>query len=276
MLLIGQTGWWTHGAAHRDDVPVAVRWRYLETPRPFGLAHRGAHGGDVPENTMAAFAAAVALGFDYLETDVHATADGVLVAFHDSTLDRVTDRRGPVARLPYTRVRQALVGGREPIPLLADVLGAWPHVRVNIDVKSDAAVGPLLDVLRRTRAHHRVSIGSFSGSRTRHLRSVLPPGTATALAPAEVATLRLSTRVRAAVRWLPPDVPCVQVPVQHRGVTVVDEAFVALAHEQGRQVHVWTVNDETEMQRLLDLGVDALVTDEAARLSRVLAQRASR
>ena len=262
--------------APRDDVPVPRRWRYLDTPRPFGLAHRGAHGPHVPENTMAAFAAAVELGFDYLETDVHATADGVLVAFHDSTLDRVTDRRGAVADLPFARVRQARVGGREPIPLLADVLGTWPHVRVNIDVKADAAVGPLLDVLRRTRAHHRVGIGSFSGPRMRHLRSVLPPGTATALAPPEVAALRLSTRVRAAGRWLPADVPCVQVPVRHRGVTVVDEAFVARAHEQGRQVHVWTVNDEGEMHRLLDLGVDALVTDRAATLTRVLAARGAR
>jgi glycerophosphoryl diester phosphodiesterase len=252
------------------------RWTYLDCPTPFGLAHRGAHGPGVPENTMAAFQAAVDLGFRYVETDVHATADGVLVAFHDHTLDRVTDRTGRIADLPWEQVRQARVGGTQTIPLLADVLGTWPDLRLNIDVKHDSGVGPTLDVLARTQAYPRVCVGSFSRRRTRALRAALPPGTATAYAPAEVALLRAAIRQPRLLRRLPGDVPCVQVPVEHQGVTIVDEELIAAAHGQGCQVHVWTINDEAQMRRLLALGVDALVTDEARLLAEVLASEAAR
>jgi glycerophosphoryl diester phosphodiesterase len=221
---------------------------------------------------MAAFAAAVDLGFTHLETDVHATADGALLAFHDDTLDRVTDGVGPVAAQPLSAVASLRLGGTEPIPLLADVLGVWPDVRVNIDVKADTAVGPLLEVLARTQAYGRVCIGSFSDRRLRGVRAALPPGTATSAAPREVAMLKAATRVPSAARLLPDGLACVQVPVAHRGVTVVDEAFVVAAHRNDLQVHVWTINEEAEMRRLLDLGVDALVTDEARLLQDVLAQ----
>jgi glycerophosphoryl diester phosphodiesterase len=221
---------------------------------------------------MAAFAAAVDLGFTHLETDVHATADGALLAFHDHTLDRVTDGAGPVAAQPLSALTSLRIGGTEPIPLLADVLGSWPSVRVNIDVKADSAVGPLLEVLARTRAYDRVCIGSFSDRRLRGVRGALPPGTATSAAPREVARLKAAARIASAARLLPDGLACVQVPVAHRGVTIVDEAFVATAHRHGLQVHVWTINEEAEMRRLLDLGVDALVTDEARLLAGVLAQ----
>jgi glycerophosphoryl diester phosphodiesterase len=221
---------------------------------------------------MAAFAAAVDLGFRYLETDVHATADGALLAFHDATLDRVTDGAGAVGSHHLDALTSVRLGGTEPIPLLQDVLGAWPDVRVNIDVKADTAVGPLLEVLARTCAYERVCIGSFSDRRLRGVRGALPPGTATSAGPREVAALKAATRVRAAARLLPSELACVQVPVAHRGVTVVDEAFVTTAHRLGLQVHVWTINEEAEMRRLLDLGVDALVTDEARLLRDVLAQ----
>jgi glycerophosphoryl diester phosphodiesterase len=105
---------------------------------------------------MAAFNRAVRLGYRYLETDVHATADGILVVFHDATLDRVTDRTGTVAEMPWRELRMARIGGVEPIPLLVEVLERWPHVRVNIDPKSDAAVQPLVEVIQRTGAIDRV------------------------------------------------------------------------------------------------------------------------
>jgi glycerophosphoryl diester phosphodiesterase len=225
----------------------------------------------VAENTMAAFERAVDLGYRYIETDVHATADGVLVAFHDSTLDRVTDRRGPLAELTWAEVSRARLADSSTIPLAEDVLGTWPQMRVNIDAKSDAAVGPLLDVLHRTRAHARVCIGSFSDRRIRDLRRALPPDTATALAPREVAALRIGLPHGSA--WLPDDVPCVQVPERQGPIPIVDATFLQRAHAQGRVVHVWTINEEADMRRLLDLGVDGIVTDQAELLARVLATR---
>lgn len=245
-------------------------WSYLDSPRPLALAHRGAHGAGITENSMAAFERAVTLGYRYIETDVHATADGVLLALHDATLDRVSSGAGPVRQQTWEAVSRARLHDGSPIPLLEDVLGSWPEIRVNIDAKADDAVGPLLDVLHRTRSHHRVCIGSFSDRRIRDVRRALPPGTATALGPREVAALRLGLPRRRAGR-LAQDAPCVQVPATYSRVTVVDESFVARAHAQGRQVHVWTINERSEMRRLLDLGVDGIVTDEAETLLEVIA-----
>lgn len=252
------------------------RWSYLDSPAPIGLAHRGAHGDGVTENSAAAFERAVRMGFRYVETDVHATSDGVLVAIHDATLDRVSDGRGAIASLPYSAVAKARLADGSAVPLLADLLHAWPDLRFNIDAKADQAVGPLLDVLNRAQAHDRVCIGAFSDTRIAALRRALPPGTATALAPREVAMLRLMPPARVRRRWLPDDVPCVQVPVSYGRLTVVDEAFVRRAHAQGRAVHVWTVNDPAQMRYLLDLGVDGIVTDNAAGLVAVLAERGPR
>jgi glycerophosphoryl diester phosphodiesterase len=252
---------------------VVPAWSYLDSPTPLALAHRGAHGDGVTENSAAAFERAVQLGYRYVETDVHATADGVLLAIHDATLQRVSDGHGAVAELPYDVVAQARLRDGTAIPLLEDLLGAWPDLRVNIDAKADHAVGPLLDVLARTRAYDRVCVGAFSDRRIRALRRALPPRTATALAPREVAALRLAPPTPLRRRWLPDAVPCVQVPVSLGRLTIVDERFVARAHAQGRQVHVWTINDTAQMRRLLDLGVDGIVTDNAQGLLEVLADR---
>lgn len=253
--------------------PVRATWSYLDSPGPVALAHRGAHNQQVAENSMAAFERAVALGYRYIETDVHATADGVLVAFHDSTLDRVTDSHGPIGELTWAEVSRARLTDGSTIPLAEDVLGTWPDIRINVDAKADAAVGPLLDALHRTQTYARVCVGSFSDRRIRDLRRALPPGTATALAPREVVALRLG--LPQGSRWLPDEVPCAQVPERQGRLTIVDTTFVRRAHAQGRVVHVWTVNTEGDMHRLLDLGVDGIVTDEAELLARVLASRRS-
>ena len=143
---------------------------FLDHPGPIPFAHRGG-AGDWPENTMPAFAGAVALGYRYVETDVHVTADGVVLAFHDDHLDRVTDRTGEIAALPWSEVSQARVDGLEPIPLLEDLLGTWPELRINIDPKHDAVVEPLATVLTRTKAIDRVCIGAFSDRRLARLRA---------------------------------------------------------------------------------------------------------
>ena len=112
---------------------------FLDTQLPIAFAHRGG-ASDAPENTMPAFARAIELGYTYLETDVHATRDGVLLAFHDDDLLRTCGVAGKISELDYSDVRIARVNGTEHIPLLQDLFDAWPNARINIDCKSDAAL----------------------------------------------------------------------------------------------------------------------------------------
>jgi glycerophosphoryl diester phosphodiesterase len=222
---------------------------------------------------MAAFQRAVDLGYRYVETDVHATADGVLLAFHDRTLDRVTGLTGRIADQPYQRLRDARIGGEHPIPTLEDVLGTWPLLRVNIDVKSLGATAPLADVIRRTGSIDRVCVASFSQRRVSVLRRALGPRLCTALAPSRIALLRLASTSRLAAALAPRRVPCVQIPDRLGALPVVTARLVSLAHRHGLRVHVWTVDDEQDMNRLLDLGVDGIMTDEIGTLRAVLLKR---
>lgn len=250
---------------------------YLDHPGPIPLAHRGFDRGGL-ENSMLAFQAAVDLGFRHLETDVHATVDGVLVAFHDASLDRVTDGTGQIARMPWAQVRRARIGGQHPIPRLEELLHTWPQARWNIDIKAPGAVGPLVRVVEHTQAHDRVCITSFSDRRRQQaLRRLTRPvvtsagqqRTALFRAAAQLASRPDLSMVRTALRG----VDGLQIPTRFRGVPLVTERTVAAAHAAGRFVHVWTINEEAEMHRLLDLGVDGLVTDRADVLKQVLLQR---
>jgi len=240
--------------------------RFLDLPRPHAFAHRG-FAPDGAENSLAAFERAVALGYRYLETDVRVTADGVALAFHDAKLDRVTDRRGRIADLPWSEVQRARIAGREPIPRLEDLLAAWPEVRVNIDVKAPNTIGPTVDAIRRTGTLHRVCVGAFSTRRIEAVRAALGPDLCTGLGPR--AALRLRAR-RPAPRY---PGQCAQVPARIGRRAFVDERYLAAAHAAGLVVHAWTVNDEVEMHRLLDLGVDGIMTDRADVLRDVLAAR---
>ena len=241
---------------------------FLEHDGVLAFAHRG-DGEAAPENTAAAFESAVMQGYRYLETDVHCTRDGVLIAFHDDRLDRVTGESGIIRELNYPDVARARVMGREPIPLMEDLLGEFPDTCFNIDPKSDTAVGPLIEAIKRTQAHDRVCIGSFSDRRLRWLRSALPT-VCTSMATLETTRARLSSiglpigSLRAA---------CAQVPVTWNGIKVIDHRFVQAMKTRGLQTHVWTVNELQEMHRLLDLGIDGLMTDRPAVLKEVLLAR---
>ena len=241
---------------------------FLDADGPIAFAHRGfaRHGG---ENSMAAFQAAVDLGYRYLETDVRVTADGVALAFHDSTLDRVTDGHGHLDRLPWSQVRGARIGGTEPIPLLAEVLDAWPDVCVNLDIKADNGLTPAAEAIRTTAALRRVCVGAFSGRRVRAMRRLLGPDLVTGLAPGEALGLRWARGPgTAGLRGR-----CAQVPPRIAGVPLVDAGYLSAARRHGVRVHVWTINDRAEMVRLLELGVDGVMTDRADVLREVLRER---
>lgn len=248
-----------------------VRYPFLEWPGPIAFAHQGAHRDGGPGvNTMSAFEAAIELGYRYIETDVHATSDGVLVAFHDDTLDRVTDHSGVIGDMPWSEVRKARVQGSEPVPLLEDLLGLWPDVRVNIDPKHDAAVEPLVEVIRRTNAIDRVCIGAFSDRRLARIRAQLGPRLCTSMGPRQVAKLLGVARGMPGGRF---SAACVQVPTRRGPVPIITERFLDAAHARGLPVHVWTINDPDEMHQLLDLGVDGIMTDAPDVLKQVLDER---
>ncbi|MFT7839115.1 glycerophosphodiester phosphodiesterase family protein [Saccharothrix sp. BKS2] len=246
---------------------------YLTGPHPRAYAHRGWHLDELAgmENSLAAFVRAVREGYRYLETDVHATSDGVVVVHHDAVLDRTTDGSGAVVGQPWSRVRRARVGGREPVSRLEDVLEELPGALFNIDVKADAAVGPVLEVLRRTGSVGRVCLASFSDRRLARLRRGGGAGLLTSMGPRNVGALWASGRV--GVARLPVRGMVAQVPRVQGRLRVVDGRFVGAAHRRGVEVHVWTVDEEPVMRELLDLGVDGLVTDRPDRLREVLVAR---
>jgi glycerophosphoryl diester phosphodiesterase len=247
-----------------------VTWAFLDHPGPLAFAHRGGRTG-APENTVAAFAGAVALGYTHLETDVHCTADGVLVAFHDPDLRRVTGLAGGVAQRRWADLAALDLGGGHRIPTLDEVLEAFPDRWFNIDPKADDAVGPLGDALERHRAVGRVCVASFSDRRVARLAHRLGPGLCTAPGPRGI------VRVLAAARGLAPrrlPYGCVQVPTR-LGPLPLTGPLVARIQRLGLAVHVWTINDEAEMERVLDLSVDGIMTDEVGLLRRVLERRGS-
>ncbi|MEW2549282.1 glycerophosphodiester phosphodiesterase [Streptomyces sp. NPDC047002] len=249
---------------------MRTRHPYLDRPTPLAFAHRGGAAGGV-ENTAAAFRRAAGLGYRYFETDVHATADGRLVAFHDATLDRVTDAHGRIGDLSWAEVSRARVAGREPLPLFADLLAEFPGARWNVDVKAPPALVPLLDLIRATDSWDRVCVGSFSEARVARAARLAGPRLATSYGVRGVLGLRLSSLgVPFPVRR---GAVCAQVPVEQAGVRVVDRRFVARAHARGLQVHVWTVNEADPMGALLDLGVDGIMTDHLETLRAVFEAR---
>ena len=257
---------------------------YLSQPGPIAFAHRGG-AGEAPENTLAAFEIAVTLGYRYLETDAHVTRDGVLVAFHDDRLDRVTDRTGAIAELGIVEVEAADAGytfspdggssfpfrGRDiRVPWLEEILVRWPGVRINIDPKSDPCVGPLVALLDRLGAWERVCIGSFSDRRLRRIRALSRGQACTSMGPRSVALARLAATSGMMARL---SADCVQVPIRRGPFPIVTKRFVQAAHRVGLPVHVWTINDEATMDDLLDFGVDGIMTDRLRLLRDVFAHR---
>jgi glycerophosphoryl diester phosphodiesterase len=248
--------------------PVA----YLDAPAPLAFAHRGgAAVGD--ENTAAAFARAVDLGYRYVETDTHATADGVAVVFHDPELARMTGDRRRIRQVRWADLAALRVGGATAVPRLDEVLDAWPQVRFNIDVKSDQGVDPTLDAVRRTGAGDRVLLASFSTARLARIRAAMGPAVATSLGSREVAALWGAARLGRGRLRLPAGVVAAQVPVRQARLRVVTRRFVGYAHRLGLHVHVWTIDDPAEMNELLDLGVDGIMTDRIEVLREVYSAR---
>ncbi|MEV7606882.1 glycerophosphodiester phosphodiesterase [Paenarthrobacter sp. NPDC089322] len=241
---------------------------------PLAFAHRG-FSADGLENSLAAFRAAVDLGTVHLETDVHTTSDGVLLVFHDSSLDRVTDSRGRIAELSGAEVARARIGGVEPVPTFDQLVAAFPDARLNLDVKDWNSVGPMAEAIEKHGIHGRVLVTSFSDFRRRAVLKRLSRRVATSAGSSLTALFALLGPILPVplARKLLAGVDAFQVPARYGRFPVVTPGFVRRAHRLGLQVHVWTINDPSEMDRLLDLGVDGLVSDRLDLLKDVLVRR---
>jgi glycerophosphoryl diester phosphodiesterase len=254
---------------------------YLDTvlERPgavIAMAHRG--GALHPElvgleNTLFAFRHAATLGYRYLETDVHVTRDGKLVAFHDAVLHRMTDRRGALAHLLAEDLDQVRIAGEHAVPSMAELLEELPECRFNIDLKAPGSVEALADLLARTNAYERVCVGSFSSASLQRFRRLTSGKVATSAAPAEVGYFLAASwpRVTRLVRNRP--FAALQIPRRRGRLPLVTRSAVRRAHRAGLHVHVWTVDDPAEMEELIDLGVDGLITDRTDLLKDVLTRR---
>lgn len=235
---------------------------------PVAFAHRG--GALVEsnigiENSVRAFQHAFDIGYRYFETDVRATRDGIAVACHDEHLNRLSGHDRAIADVHSGELPEIALGGTEQIVPLGDLIAAFPDVRFNIDIKSDDAVAPTLAAVREFEIASQVCLASFNHQRLLKIRELAP----------EIMTSS-STREAAwmVTGFAVPEGPKVfQVPVKRHGIPVVTRSFVRRAHRHQKHVHVWTIDDPHEMHRLLDLGVDGIMTDRTDLLKHVLIER---
>lgn len=232
--------------------------------QPEIIAHRGGQWPGMSENTLEAFASAHQAGVRWMETDVHASADGILFAAHDADLDRIAGRPHGIRDLDAAELDsiELLAGGH--LPRLTTLFESLPEVAWNIDVKAAHSIAPMIRTVRSTRTEDRLRLASFASSTLRRLREALP-GVRTSTGMLESALFALGVLPGVAAAGLcplPVGVDALQVPMSFKGLPVVTEDFVAGAHQLGLQVHVWTINDPASMRLLLSLGVDGIVTDD--------------
>jgi glycerophosphoryl diester phosphodiesterase len=252
------------------------RFAFLEHEGPIAFAHRGG-ALESPENTWESFGHAYELGYRYMETDVHATRDGIVVTFHDEDLQRTAGRTGVVREMSWAELDEVRLAGGERVPRLDELMAAWPDVRWNLDAKHDSVVGPLIETIHRGSALRRVCVTSFSDRRVARLRRALGDDACSAMGAFAVAALRLAS-------LSPSHIPsgladrlaaygAAQIPIRRGPLPLVDRRLIETAHSMGLQVHVWTVDDEATMDRLLGLGVDGIMTDRPTALREVLVRR---
>ena len=241
------------------------------------MAHRGGGLWEPnlgKENTFHAFSQAVSLGYRYLETDVQATRDGRLVCMHDTNLERVASTAGAVKDFTAQELAEIRVDGTEPIPFFADVVDALPGIRFNVDIKTDDAVVPLVDAIKAHNLWDRILVDSFSQARISHFRTLTSGRVPTAIAPVGVAWTAF---IPGASEIVSSPAAAMQVPVTQKvgplTVNVITQRVIARVHRLGKVVHAWTINDPAEMERLIDWGVDGIITDRPDLLKDILIRR---
>ena len=262
----------------------------------FGFVHRG---GDEKktENTLEAFQYSSDLGFVFMETDVQSTSDGRVVIFHDADLKRIAGIDKKIKDLTFDEVTNIdLINGGK-IPSLEETLFSFPNLRFNIDIKTNSAVEESIKIIKSQEALTRVCLASFSNKRIRRIRKLAGSQSCTSMSQLEVVNaifhvlaenlgsgINLRRKMRGdeayfKSKWMRATIPfngipdCAQVPVGQWGIPIVTQSFIRIMNLLGKFVHVWTIDEPEEMNRLIDLGVDGLMTDKPSILKSTLIDR---
>lgn len=257
---------------------------YLNAEHPIRFAHRGSRVL-WPENTLHSFHQAVALGYRYIETDIRVTRDGVVVVFHDEDLERLTNGVGKVRDWDWDDLKHLdaaynfspdgtdypLRGTGITIPRLDETFDTFPKVRFNIDLKPKNAEWAVADVVVRKRRQDAVLIGGFIDARSSRFRRITKGTVATSAGSSTAMAMYAASRVGKTVRR---QVDAYQLPDKMKGASI-DKKLVDSIHAAGAHIHVWTVDEPDDMHRLLDLGVDGIVTDRPDVLNAVLTERSA-
>lgn len=275
--------------AWSTGVPAPARPFFRkENAGPLVIAHRGG-AGLWPENTLYAFERAAKLGVDVIELDVRSTSDGVLIVIHDATLNRTSDGAGRVSEMTLEQLKKYDAGYRWSsdngksfpvrgsaitVPTLEEVFTALPKMRFIIEPKQDAPsiTGPLCGLIRKHGMSDKVVVGSFSHSIISEFRQACPE-VATSASPSEVSKF-LAMQKAGLDRAYSPPMQALQVPEYMGGLQVLSRGFVEAAHGRNLQVHAWTINEAGDMRRIIDMGVDGLMTDYPDRLMKLLGRPA--
>ena len=243
--------------------------KYLKNKTPVAIAHRGGSNSGI-ENTLEAFENAINMGFNIIETDIQITKDKKLVVFHDLTLDRLTNTKGLVKDKTWNELKKIKILGKYSIPLLSDIFDKWPKIKINIDPKNDECIDYLISFLREYNCFEKICIGSFSGKRLQRLRKEFGPKLCTSAGPLEVLKLKLFSLINLSISI---DANCVQVPLKYYRINIIDKNFIKFCQSQNLMVHVWTINDILEIERLLDLGVNGIISDNIEGLKKIFKKK---
>ena len=257
-----------------------------ENSRPLVFAHRGG-GGLYPENTLGAFEYSAQMGVDFLELDVHSTSDGALVVMHDASVNRTTDGQGKINELTLSALKKLDAGylftrdggktfpfrGRGiTIPTLQEIFDALPNIKFNIEPKQvePSIIKPLCELIRSRNMTEKIIVGSFRQTAIDEFRAECPEA-ATSATPSEATTFLAMYKTGLGANYSPP-MQALQIPQNLGSLQVISKDFIETAHKLNLQVHVWTINEPADMQRLIDLGVDGIMTDYPDRLLEILGQ----
>jgi glycerophosphoryl diester phosphodiesterase len=259
-----------------------------QTSKFLVFAHRGG-GGLFPENTLLAFEDSAKLGVDFLELDVHSTNDGTLVVMHDAQVDRTTDGRGEIREMSLENLKKLDAGfqfspdggqtfpfrGKKiTVPTLAEIFDALPEMKFNIEPKQQtpSIIEPLCSLIRARKMENKIIVGSFHQAVIDEFRTECPE-VATSASPSEVTKFLALSKTGLSESYNPP-MQALQIPENLGQLSVVTKEFVENAHRKNLQVHVWTVNETADMERLINVGVDGIMTDYPDKLLSIVKQNA--